>query len=387
MKTVSELVNERERLIKEREQVNVQMNEIADRVSAQHREMNDEEKSQYNALSSKFEALGRAVALNREQMEYVQNHPAQRRSDNDMLREALRSQKNREFVLAREGAVIDTTTLTDGGLVPLTIKDVLLPLEEGLIFDKVGIPVQTGVVGNIQWPVLGAVEASVQGESAKLDETGVDMSKIAAVQRRLGIRAKISNQAINNSAVDLKSLLATQLSMGMIRLLNRLTFSHENLDGDIHGPWANAKATGTFAGSVPTFKELLKLKGAVAKTGVDMRGFCYVMSEELKAELESTSRDAGSGRMIIENGTIAGYPVFCTEFVNYGKDGKSATQQFVAAGCFAYLAANQHGDIRMIVDPYTAAAEDSVIITLNSDWSLTTLRKEAFALWGTKAEA
>jgi hypothetical protein len=50
------------------------------------------------------------------------------------------------------------------------------------------------------------------------------------------------------------------------------------------------------------------------------------------------------------------------------------------------LAANQYGDARLIVDPYTAAGSDSVVVTLNTEWSLTTLRKEAFALYKTKEE-
>jgi hypothetical protein len=106
----------------------------------------------------------------------------------------------------------------------------------------------------------------------------------------------------------------------------------------------------------------------------------------MKAMLECTPKDKGSGRMIIENGTLAGYPVFCTEFINYGADGQKSNAEYIAAGAFAYLAANQYGDARLIVDPYTAAGSDSVVVTLNTEWSLTTLRKEAFALYKTKEE-
>ena len=36
------------------------------------------------------------------------------------------------------------------------------------------------------------------------------------------------------------------------------------------------------------------------------------------------------------------------------------------------------------MDPYTRAKEDVVQVTLNADWSLTTLRTEAFALYAGK---
>ena len=123
--------------------------------------------------------------------------------------------------------------------------------------------------------------------------------------------------------------------------------------------------------------------GAVAATGVEMVGFCFVMSEAMKAALEATPIDAGSGRMVVENGAIGGYPVFCTEYINYGSSKEKADVEYVAAGCFGYLPTNQHGEVRLIIDPYTQAKKDVVVFTLNSDWSITTLRKEAFALYKT----
>ena len=169
----------------------------------------------------------------------------------------------------------------------------------------------------------------------------------------------------------------------MNRTLNRVIFSHQNFTSDLHGPFASAKASGAFAGATPTYKELLEMKGKIASTGVEMIGFCYIMSEAMKAALEATPVDAGSGRMIIENGAIAGYPVFCTEYINYGSNKEKADVEYVAAGCFGYLPTNQHGEVRMIFDPYTQAKNDVIVITMNADWSITTVRKDAFALYKT----
>jgi hypothetical protein len=123
------------------------------------------------------------------------------------------------------------------------------------------------------------------------------------------------------------------------------------------------------------------MKGSVFAEGVEPVGFCYVMSENMKSQLEATPIDEGSGRMIVENGAIAGYPVFTTEYINYGSDKEKVENvEYVAAGCFGYLPVNQYGELRVIVDPYTRAKEDIIQITINSDWSITTLRTQAFAL-------
>lgn len=381
-KSVAELIGERNTMFAKREQINIRMNEISDKAQAENRKMNEVEEREYNTLQSEFVKLGRELSLNADMVVSLKNKPNNEKSMNTLLREALIEAKKSgktEFVLQRE--INTTLTIDEGGLIPVSVKDVVEPLEKGLIYGEVGIPVQTGVVGDIQWPILGGVEAEIVGETVELTDKELDLSKINAKQVRVGISFTVSNQAINNADVDLVALIQNQARMGLARTLNRVAFSHENFTGDFHGPFAGAKAQVTFAGNTPTLKELLAMKGAVAAEGVQMIGFCYVMSEAMKAKLEATSVDEGSGKMIIENGRIAGaYPVFTTEYINYGAGGSKAGVEYIAAGVFAYLPLNQHGELRMVVDPYTQAKKDCVVITLNSNWSMTTLRKEAFAL-------
>jgi HK97 family phage major capsid protein len=381
--SVMQLIQQRESLLKKREDVNKSMNAIIDEAKANKRELSAEENVKYQQLQSEFDTLSREIAINVDMTNFATANPVKEKTKSEMLRECLKGGVQREYVLAREA--MTTTDIEAGGMVPLTIKDVIPPLEMGLIFDKVGIQVQTGVKGNIQWPALGAIEASIVGEAVAVNETKIDLSKINAKHVRLSLKAKVSNQAINDSYSDLIGIVKGQIQAGLRRTLNRVTFSHEDFTSDLHGPFAGAKASGTFAGSVPTYKEWLAMKGKVAASGVDMFCFCYIMSESMKAILEATPVDAGSGRMIVENDKVAGYPVYCTEYINYGKDKTKAGEEYIGAGVWAYLAANQHGDVRMIVDPYTAAGEDSVVVTLNSDWSLTTLEKSAFALYKTAA--
>ena len=385
-KSVTELLNERNGMLAKREQINISMNAIADKVKAEKREMSAEENVEFQQMNAEFVKLGREISMNVDAVNYLNSQPTVSKSKNALMREALQGalgSQSKEFTVKREW--VDGVDMADvaAGMAPLTIKDIVAPLEMGLIFDKVGIPVETGVVGDLSWPVMGTVEASVAGEKAELTDTGVDLSGIKPKKERVGITIPVTYQAINDTNSDLLGIIQTQARMGITRLLNRVTFSHQNFTSSFHGPFAGAKAKDTFAGAVPTFAELLKMKGKVAATGVEMVGFCYVMSENMKAILEATPIDAGSGRMIIENGTIKGYPVFTTEFINYGPSGEKAGKEYIAAGCFGYLAANQYGDMRIVVNPYSRAKEDIVEVTINADWSLTTLRAEAFALWVT----
>ena len=386
-KSVTELLSDRNSMLTKREAINIRMNEIADKAQAEKRELSSEENVEYQKLQADFAKLGREIAMNVDVVNYMNAKPNVQKSKNALLREAFQGamgSQQKEFAVKREWVDgVEMADIAAGGMVPLTIKDILPPLEMGLIWDKVGIPVETGVIGDISWPVMGSVEASVLGEKETLTDTGIDLSNIKPKKERVGITIPVTYQAINDTNSNLLGIIQTQARMGITRLLNRVAFSHQNFTSTFHGPFAGGKTQGSFAGSVPTLKELMEMKGKVAATGVEMSGFCFVMSENMKAVLEATPIDAGSGRMIIENGTIKGYPVFTTEYINYGSDKSKAAVEYVAAGCFGYLAANQYGDLRIVVNPYSRAKDDIVEVTINSDWSITTLRSEAFALYKT----
>lgn len=386
-RSVTELLSERNSMLAKREQINIRMNEIVDTAQAAKRELSAEENVEYQKLQADFVKLGREIAMNVDVVNYMNAKPNVQKSKNALIREAFQGamgSKEKQFAVKREWVDgIEVADVTAGGMVPLTIKDILPPLEMGLIFDKVGIQVETGVVGDISWPIMGSVEASILGEKEALTDTGVDLTNLKPKKERLGIKIPVTYQAINDTNSNLLGIIQTQARMGITRLLNRVTFSHQNFTSTFHGPFAGASASGTFAAKVPTYAELLAMKGKVAATGVEMVGFCYVMSENMKSILEATPIDAGSGRMIIENGTIKGYPVFTTEYINYGSNKEKAGVEYIAAGCFGYLALNQYGDLRIVVNPYSRAGEDIVEVTINGDWSLTTLRPEAFALYKT----
>ena len=386
-KSVSELINERNSMIAKREAINVSMSAITDKAQAEKRELSAEENVEYQRLQADFNAVSREIVMNETTVNLLKQTPAENMTQEAMLREVLADALKRggksEYVISQREwtAGVDSAKLSEGGMIPLTIKDILPALEMGLIHDKVGIPIETGVEGDIQWPILGAVEATVKGEKESLTDTAVDLSKVTAKKVRVGITIAITGSAITSTSTNLLALIQSQAGRGIVRLLNRVIFSHQNFTSDFHGPFAGAKAQKTFAGKLPTYKELLGMKGSVFAEGVEPVGFCYVMSENMKSQLEATPIDEGSGRMVVENGAIAGYPVFTTEYINYGSNKEKVEGvEYIAAGCFGYLPVNQYGELRVIVDPYTRAKEDIIQITINSDWSITTLRSQAFAL-------
>lgn len=349
-------------------------------------------REQLATLTAEFNA--ETAELNREEKK-----PAM--TANQQLREAIKAVRTHQhdgtFELKRSNSqsIItssvpsagDVNNMTAAGI-PLTIKDLINPLEMDLIYDKLGIKVATNVRGQIQWPCLDSyVEATVGGELADAGQVTLDFSKITPTPVKVGISVEVSNEAINDESFDLVGTIIAQMNKGVGRTLNkRILYLSTTLPTkpEFVGPLMKKNAAGTameaaaqtysftgdsnttdFTTKEPTYKDLKKIKGKALKTGASMAGFCYVMDAATYSFLEGQPKDAGSGRFCIEGGKIDGDPVFVVENTDFAKK--------IVAGCFAYVALNGHGAANFVVDPYTKAKKNVVVFTLNVDFSLTNL--------------
>lgn len=325
------------------------------------------------------------------------NMPKAQKDANQQMRELVKSVREHkiggEFQVRQNtitSSVINSgelNNMTSAGI-PLTIKDLINPLEMGLIYDKLGIKVATGVKGQIQWPCLDSyAQVTVGGELSSAGQATLNFSKINATPVKVGIKFNVSNEAINDEAFDLVGVIQAEINKALGRVLNsRILYlsttkpTKEAFVGPLMklnsgGSAMEAKAqtysftgasnTTDFTTKEPTYKDLKKMKGKVLATGAQMAGFCYVMDAATYSFLEAQPKDAGSGRFVIEGGKIDGDPVFVTGETDYAKT--------IVAGCFAYVALNQHGESHLIVDPYTAADTNEVRFVYNADFSITEL--------------
>ena len=367
------------------------MNEIADVAAArENKEMTAAEKAEVQKMEREnriydLQIAGSGVAP-------VATPVSREAGFQNWIRDYVTQRDTKGYVLKRESIMVTTNAAP---MIPLAINDIVKPLEEGLILSKVGLKVQTGLSGNYVWPTVAAIEGEYAGEAAALTDKTISIDKIVPSPYRLGATITVTSQLINQTDGVALAVVKEQIPMAVARTLNKTMFSPVTVNNDkVNGPFVACKKAAakkiadlktvelrkaalhiTFEGELPTYKELLAMKGIILAKGVITDGtFCDVMDEYTKAILEATPRDTGSGLMIIENEKIAGVPVFCTNYIN--NDGGL----HVGLGVWSYEALGQFGEQRFIVDPYTKSSKDSVVLTLNGDWSMTTLRTEAFLL-------
>lgn len=383
--------NEMKRRIRE---INARFKEMADLIEKEKRSMTADEVAEKDALTAEKAVLELRMAQsdnipneNEKQGNYARAFAEcikylKRGMSGDAIPEEYRS------IVTENGLIIpvtrdvqDSTTITP--IVPLTIGEVIPPLEKGLILSKVGCKIQTGMVGAWQFPVVaGGVEAELQDENVELTDKILDLSKLSPTPRRVGITIPVSNRAIDQSSGVILDIVRTQLSMALQRLLNKWMFNKEQITKASKGCFVDAYTTPavTCKGDTPTWAEVLQVEAGVLETGIVPDGTAaWVCTASMLAKLKAAPKDTGSGRFIVEDGMIDGYPVFVTEYVE---------KDMLGFGVFSYELVGQFGEMRMTVDSTSAAVakKNLTYFVFNTDFDMLTLRSEAFAVGKTTPE-
>ncbi|WP_455639766.1 phage major capsid family protein [Parabacteroides sp.] len=356
-------------------EISLRMSEIADLCEKEKRSMTEDEKTEFESIRIERGILSMRV----DAMQAGKPVPIESRADafDKIVRDSVTNSTQTTIKLERADVLQDLASAEN--ITPVTIGDVIQPLEKGLILNKVGLKLQTGLAGDYVYPIVAAVDAEIAGQEVALSDKKIDITKLQPVPKRVGISIPVSNFAVHQTRGVLLEIVKTQIPQALQRTLNKWMFQPAEVVAGCAGCFNAPGTTVTFADDVPTYKELILMRGKVYAKGVVPDGTeAYVMGAELYAMLEATPIDAGSGLMVIQNGKIGGIPVFVTEYIGAGK---------IGFGIFSYELFGQFGDMNFIVDPYTGAKKNNTYFVLNTEFSMTSARTEAFALGTTKTVA
>lgn len=285
------------------------------------------------------------------------------------VREAIKNGGADNSIQVRAASLIDKADAQP--LVALTIGDIIGPLEKGLVLDKVGCHIQTGLTEDWAYPVVEAVEATVAGEAVAISDSDIEISAVKPAPQRVAVTVPVTRTALAMTDERLYEIVTSSLQKAIQRTLNNWMFSRTAIASGIKGLFVDATSVKKFA-DAPVYADVCGLVGAVDATGiVPSASAAFVMSNAMRAALKSTPRANGGERMIIENDMIDGVPVFVTEY---------APADTIYYGYFNYALVGQFGDSTLIVDPYTLAKKNQVQFTLNSFWDIKPARSQAFGV-------
>ncbi len=361
-------------------ELQAQMSELNDKVYNEKRNFTEEEQTKWDALSREkmlVDAEIRAQLNERELAKYDE-----RKSKGEQFRELLRETrdggKQREILLFPTDTNVNAN-VTASGAIELSIHEMIPTLHEGL-----GLPEQlkivTGVTGNEVWPVsVNDVEMEEVGETVQLSDQVLDFQKITPTQHRCGLKVPVSNMAIDNAAFDLMAFVQAKFALALRKYLAKKLYSQANWTGN-KGPFSNLSPAGTITiGDGKEYESILAAVAAFSDKGFFEGDVCLVLDRVTEAKLKATPKIAGAaGGFVVENGLCAGYPYVVTHYLNTTLSGSSLVPtdgRSIGIGYFEWFALQQHGDVRMFVDPVTLCDYNITRVVLNTAWSFTDLSK------------
>lgn len=348
-------------------------------VKAANRELTEEEKMQVLNLTREIEMCERgmdgiALDVKNEQANASREKANKKAAFRELLSEAAKTGQKREVLLFPTLANTNGN-ITASGAIELTIKEMIPTLHEGLGL-PVGLNIVTGVEGNEVWPVsINDVEMEEPGEVGALSDQVLEFEKIVPTQNRVGLKVPVSNMAIDNAAFDLMAFVQTKFEISLREYLAKKIYSQAE--------WNKNK--GPFSGMTPktitlgkdAYKNILAAVAEFSDKGLYEGNVCISMDRVTEAELKATPKIEGAaGGFVVENGLCAGYPYTVSHFVNRTLSGGKlvpTADRFIEIGYWEFFALQQHGQVRLTIDPITLADKNVTRVILNTAWSMTDL--------------
>lgn len=392
-------------------QLKLRMKDIVSICKTEIREMNEEELNEYNAAKAEIESLNKQLEeLKAKLAEYEREveEPSTQTEENEERNKTNKTHSTmKEFRLlsainkiannrnltedeqayiaaganemrkaglnftgqiqipVETRATISATVATQGKEnVPTDTDSILEPLRAKNVLAQAGAKFMTGLVGDVQVPVMGAGNVTWENETATAKDGAGTFSSVKLQPKRLTAYIDISKQFLVQDSNDAEAIIRQDL----INAIN------SKLESTIlgSGSGSTTEPAGIFVTSAITatttdYKKLAALEATIEDANV-INDCKYIMSNSAKATFRTTQKGSGTASFILENNEIDGQEVLNTSNV---------AKNMFAYGDWSNLAVGQWGGIDLVVDPYTKAADGCVRLVINAYFDAKVLREDA----------
>lgn len=390
-------------------QLKLRMKEIVENCKKEIREMNEEEKAEFDANKAEIESLNSQLEeLKAKLQEYekdveessTQTENEERNKTNKThstmkefrLLSAINKIANNRNLSEDEQAYVNAganemrkaglsfagqiqipvesratiaATVDNAGKenVATDVTSILEPLRAKNVLVAAGAKYMSNLIGDVQVPVMGAGNVTWENETATAKDGAGTFSAVKLQPKRLTAFIDISKQFLVQDSNDAEAIIRQDLINAInSKLESTILGSGTGTTTEPAGIFATAPTAAT-----TTYKALATLESTVEDANVI--GDCkYIMSNSAKATFRTTQKGTGTASFILENNEIDGQEVLNTSNVE---------KNMFAYGDWSNLAIGQWGAIDLVVDPYTKAADGQIRLVINAYFDAKVLRPEA----------
>ena len=363
------------------------MNQI-DEMEQKSREANngnimftEEESTKYDALvreSAGLSAKAKALASEAE-LAQIREREDKGKELREKINECYNKRSAADTILANIDPNNDTGNLEAGGLIPVTIEELIDTKVAGVELPD-NLKMAVGVTGTQVVPYsINDVTFTVEGEVTQVAEQRLDFANIKAIPQRVAASVPVSHRAIDNAAFDIIAFITFKFQKGWAIFRALHIYAHGAYT-KLQSPFAQVTV------ETLTLDENIGKNLAMKVAEMYDLGFEgepeFIMDKVTETDLKFTKLIPGttdSNRTVVEGGRCVGYGYKVSPYVDYtiNAQGVASKEQdrYIAIGHFDYLAEQQHGEFRFNIDGTSQANFDrgTVALGMSTDYSLTEL--------------
>ena len=200
------------------------------------------------------------------------------------------------------------------------------------------------------------LSASFVAEGSAIAESNLTIGSITMTPRRISSTASFTLEALVQSNPQIDNLIRTSLTRQIAQALDDAALEG---DGVAPNPTGIVNTSGintltTTGSSTMTHAEALDALALLEEDNVPSGGAVFVCNPTDYATIAATAVDSGSGRFVIENGTILGRRVVQSTLAAAGT---------VVLGDYSHCMIGMFGGTDVVVDNVTEARSAKVLIT------------------------
>ena len=275
------------------------------------------------------------------------------------IRSALNSAEHK-VTLPAETRTITQTVSGDGvhdEIVEEEFKGLLEPLYADSVISNLGITIYNGLpAGDFKVSAMGKGSAAWADETGTAAESKNTFSHVTLQPKRISAQLSYSKQFLAQDTIGAEAAIRRDIYNALVAQIQ-----HTMLSADAAG---TNKPAGIFNGvtakNISSYAELCNVEAAVDDSNVKGERK-YLMSNKAKAILRCMPKSSLTTELVLDGNDIDGTPVIANSDV--------PTTQY-AYGDFSNIVMGTWGNVDLIIDPYTLAAENSIRIVVNAfvDW-------------------
>lgn len=244
-------------------------------------------------------------------------------------------------------------------------------LRNKTLLTQLGVGTLSGLVGNVAIPrQSGAATAYWLAEGDSVTATDQAFAQVAATPRRLAAQTAFTKQLLAQASLDAEAIIRDDL-MRVLAIAKDLagiqgTGGKQPL-GILNGPLTGSGTAPNILGQVtfgaaPTWPNVVAFENAIETGNADIGTMQWLSNPTVKNKWKTTVKVANYPVFLIgDDNRAAGYPMNVTNQI--GTSGTYANRAIFGAWGQAMFC--DWAGMDVVVDPYTQAASNKIVVTLN----------------------